>query len=36
VADVEIDGDLHFERQKVGTTPTICEAGLLGHQGLLQ
>ena len=21
VADVEIDGDFHFERQKVGTTP---------------
>jgi hypothetical protein len=21
VADVEIDGDLHFDRQKVGTTP---------------
>jgi hypothetical protein len=22
VTDVEVDGDLHFERQKVGTTPT--------------
>jgi hypothetical protein len=21
VADVEVDGDFHFERQKVGTTP---------------
>jgi hypothetical protein len=22
VADVEVDGDFHFERQKIGTTPT--------------
>ena len=24
VADVEVEGDFHFERQKVGTTPPIC------------
>jgi ATP-dependent exoDNAse (exonuclease V) alpha subunit len=26
VADVEIDGDFHFERQKVGTTPADLRA----------
>ena len=26
VADVEVDGDFHFERQKVGTHRPICVA----------
>ncbi len=35
VADVEIDGDFHFERQKVGTTPSDLRslaAWLVAHE----
>ena len=30
VADVEVDGDFHFERQKVGTSRPICAGSRAG------